>query len=96
MKILDIAAAAVPVSLPAGSTRGGVSTHSGHVIRLIGTFLDYQMADAVNVSLENTVREAEDLEKSGIFTVSEVKFIFRSEPALNTFSGAAELRQVDT
>ena len=35
------------------------------------------MADAVNLSLENTVREAEDLEKSGIFTVSEVKFIFQ-------------------
>ena len=80
MKILDIAAAAVPKAASFSrqrATRGGVSTHSGHVIRLVGTFLDYQMADAVNVSLENTVREAEDLEKSGIFTVSEVKFIFQ-------------------
>jgi len=74
------AAAAVPKAASFSrqrATRGGVSTHSGHVKRLVGTFLDYQMADAVNVSLENTVREAEDLEKSGIFTVSEVKFIFQ-------------------
>ena len=35
------------------------------------------MADAVNLSLENAVREAEDLEKSGSFTRAEVKYIFQ-------------------
>jgi hypothetical protein len=35
------------------------------------------MADTVNLSLENAVREAEELEKSGSFTRAEVKYIFQ-------------------
>ena len=34
------------------------------------------MADAVYLSLENAVREAEELEKSGSFSRTEVKYIF--------------------
>lgn len=35
------------------------------------------MADAVNLSLENAVREAEELEKSGSFSRTEVRYIFQ-------------------
>ena len=35
------------------------------------------MADAVNLSLENAVREAEELEKSGSFSRAEVRYIFQ-------------------
>lgn len=35
------------------------------------------MADTVNHTLENAVREAEELESSGLFTRAEVKYIFQ-------------------